>query len=527
MSVFYQSKILQTPTEEMQDGGSVKPRKMFRGGMGGFELPENLQELIGYAPSQNRIENVVEEETAPATFNASTPVTVDENLLNFTPAQMARMNEDLAIRPEQGIYGNFPTTEGAAEFLYGFGDPTYDTTPTNFGDAYALWQQSKPEPPRRPGGMGAASKSYQAKRKQYEQDFAAWEASEPDFDTFSTTEETTTETAPTEEVTVQTIQEMIEEGSLTPEYIQELINAEGLTRDDVYNILETGFSFSEEQMAQLFDQGVLTRDEIASLVDEAVAAMETGEETGEALTEEEVAEIAASSGMTEDQINELISQQIGGQDMSQFVTQPQLQEQISGLEGLFQNYLTPEQLQGYLDEQGAGYDQTIQELQGKLGTLEQQYQDVTSQYEADAVQNQIDQTKDDLNTYFASAAPTGPRTGSTSQFKSGSSFLPGGSPMANLIGMQREGQGQDPFSTYLKTFTPSYSDYDAPFTAEEYGKRNQPLIGTQYSNPFTGGASYKGADGGQISSNGIMDLTNFDTNVQPFQNAFRPNKPRT
>ena len=99
--------------------------------------------------------------------------------------------------------------------------------------------------------------------------------------------------------------------------------------------------------------------------------------------------------------------------------------------------------------------------------------------------------------------------------------------MANLIGMQREGQGQDPFSTYLKTFTPSYSDYNAPFTAEEYGKRNQPLIGTQYSNPFTGGASYTGANGGQVSSNGIMDLTDFNTNVQPFQNAFRPNKPRT
>jgi uncharacterized protein YdeI (YjbR/CyaY-like superfamily) len=472
--------------EEMQDGGSVKPRKMFRGGMGGFELPENLQELIGYAP-QNLTGNVIEDaEPAPqrsdpeyqfGPFQGKKGMDAFKADLTLTPAQLARQREDLALRPgdadRYGLspYSGLPTTEGAAEFLYGFGDPYYDTT--------------------------------------------------------GTTEETTTETVPTEEVTVQTIQEMIEEGNLTPEYIQELINAESLTRDDVYNILQTGFSFSEEQMAQLFDQGILTRDEIASLVDEAVAAMETGEETGEALTEEEVAEIAASSGMTEDQINELISQQIGGQDMSQFVTQPQLQEQISGLEGLFQNYLTPEQLQGYLDEQGAGYDQTIQELQGKLGTLEQQYQDVTSQYEADAVQNQIDQTKDDLNTYFASAAPTGPRTGSTSQFKSGSSFLPGGSPMANLIGMQREGQGQDPFSTYLKTFTPSYSDYNAPFTAEEYGSRNQPLIGTQYSNPFTGGASYRGADGGQISSNGIMDLTNFDTNVQPFQNAFRPNKPRT
>ena len=99
--------------------------------------------------------------------------------------------------------------------------------------------------------------------------------------------------------------------------------------------------------------------------------------------------------------------------------------------------------------------------------------------------------------------------------------------MANLIQSQREGQEQDPFSTYLKTFTPSYSDYNAPFTAEEYASRNQPLLGTQYSNPFTGGSSYTGANGGQVSSNGIMDLTNFDTNVQPFQNAFRPNKPRT
>ena len=458
--------------EEMQDGGKIKPRKMFAGGMGGFELPENLRGLIGYAP-ENLTGNVIEDSAA----EESSVAPVNQNPLNFTPAQLARQQEDLAIVPEQGIYGSapytgLPTTEGAAEWLYGYDDPYID----------------------------------------------------PGQNPTTDTQTETTETAPVEEVTVQTIQEMIEEGSLTPEYIQELINAESLTRDDVYSILETGFSFNEEQMAQLFDQGVLTRDEIATLVDEAVAASGDGEEE---LTEEEIAEIAASSGMTEEQINELISQQIGGQDMSQFVTQPQLQEQISGLEGLFQNYLTPDQLQGYLDEQSTGYDQTIQELTSKLGSLEQQYQDVQSQYEADAVQNQIDQTKDDLNTYFASSTPTGPRTGSTSQFSSGSSFLPGGSPMASLIGMQREGQGQDPFSTYLKTFTPSYSDYDAPFTAEEYGKRNQPLIGTQYSNPFTGGASYTGANGGQVSSNGIMDLTNFDTNIQPFQNAFRPNKPRT
>jgi len=455
-------------TEEMQDGGSVKPRKMFRGGMGGFELPENLQELIGYAPDKKI---TTEQPQTAAEVRATIPPKPKRSdpEYQFGASQgkkgMDAFKRDLYNWQEQ--YGMFPTTEGAAEWLQGDQDP------------YVNVNDPREELP-------------------------------PVADV--------EDLGPT-----QTIQERIEEGSLTAEEIQAMVDSEGLTRDDVLNIVNTGFQFSEEQMAQLFSQGVLTREEIAALVNEAVAAVETGE----TVAEEDVAEIAAASGMTEEQINELISQQMSGQDMSQFVTQPQLQEQISGLEGLFQNYLTPEQLQGYLDEQGAGYDQTIQELQGKLGTLEQQYQDVTSQYEADAVQNQIDQTKDDLNTYFASAAPTGPRTGSTSQFSSGASFLPGGSPMANLIQSQREGQEQDPFSTYLKTFTPSYSDYNAPFTAEEYGNRNQPLLGTQYSNPFTGGSSYTGANGGQVSSNGIMDLTNFDTNVQPFQNAFRPNKPRT
>ena len=473
IQVFQSPSILEM-AEEMQYGGKVKPRKMFAGGMGGYELPENLQKLIGVSP-ENLTGNVIEDEAeetvsaSPISVDASTPVTVDENLLNFTPAQIARMGEDLAIPYIEGM----PTTEGAAEWLYGFNDPYID----------------------------------------------------PGQNPTTQTQTETTETAPTEEVIEQTVEELIAEGTLTAEQIQELIDGGGLTKENVLSMLEGGFQFSEEQYAQLFEQGLLTRDEIATLVDEAIAASQEEGETE--LSEEEIAEIAASSGMTEEQINELISQQIGGQDMTQFVTQPQLQEQISGLEGLFQNYLTPDQLQGYLDEQGTGFDQTIQELQNKLGTLEQQYQDVTSQYEADAVENQIAQTKDELGNYFARSAPTGPRTGSTSQFSSGSSFLPGGSPMANLIGQQREGQGQDPFSTYLKTFTPSYSDYDAPFTAEEYGKRNQPLIGTQYSNPFTGGASYTGANGGQVSSNGIMDLTDFNTNVQPFQNAFRPNKPRT
>ena len=321
----------------------------------------------------------------------------------------------------------------------------------------------------------------------------------------------------------QTLQEMIAAGTLTAEEIQRRIDAGDITKEDVLAIIESGFSFSEDQFAQLFAAGVLTQDEIAALIEGAIA-------DSDADVEEQIADAVAATGtgLTEEQVNQLITQGLEGFDTSQFATQ----EQLQGLENLFQNYLTPEQLESYLGQQqfvtsdqlasATDYDATIKELTDKLGQLETKYQDVQSQYEADAVNQQIQDTKEDLDTFFRGSVPTGPRTGSTSQFSSGASFLPGGSPMANLIGGQRQGLGQDAFSTYLKTFTPSYGDYQAPFTAEEYGQRSSPLLGTQYSNPFTGG-SYN--QGGQVS-NGIMDLTNFDTNVAPFQNAFRPNVPR-
>jgi len=339
----------------------------------------------------------------------------------------------------------------------------------------------------------------------------------------------------------QTIAEMIAAGTLTAEEIQRRIDAGDITKEDVLAIIEGGFSFSEDQFAQLFAAGVLTQDEIAALIEGAIADAELG--AGDTLTEEEVEQIAAGTGLTEEQVQQLISEQLGqfdpNVDLSQYATQDMLsqyatQEQLQGLENLFQNYLTPEQLESYIGQQQFvtpdqlaeatknDYDQTIKALSDKLGDLETKYQDVQSQYEADAVNQQIQQTKDDLNTFFAGAVPSGPRTGSTSQFSAGASFLPGSSPMANLIAGQREGLGQDAFSTYLKTFTPSYGEYESPVDPEEYGKASNPLIGTQYSNPFTGG-DY--SQGGQVS-NGIMDLTNFDTNVAPFQNAFRPNVPR-
>ncbi len=348
-------------------------------------------------------------------------------------------------------------------------------------------------------------------------------------------------------VTEQSLAERLAAGTLTPEEIQQRIDAGDITKQDVLDLIQGGFSFNEGQFAQLFNAGILTRDEIADLIDQAVSEIDTGGE--DSITAEQVQEIAEAAGLTEDQVLELIGTQLEGYspdlDLSQYATQEQLgdfatQEQLQGLESMFQNYLTPEQLQSYLPQEGQyitpeqlaeatdnDYDEVIKGLTDQLGDLETKYQDVQSQYEADAVQSQIDQTKDDLNNFFRGAVPSGPRTGSTSQFSSGASFLPGGSPMANLIGGQRQGLGQDPFSTYLKTFTPSYTPYDAPVTPEEYGQASTPLISTQYTNPFTGGSSYSGGynQGGQVS-NGIMDLTNFDTNVQPFQNAFRPNVPR-
>ena len=83
--------------------------------------------------------------------------------------------------------------------------------------------------------------------------------------------------------------------------------------------------------------------------------------------------------------------------------------------------------------------------------------------------------------------------------------------MANLIGGQRQDLKLDPFTSYLKTFTPSYSAYNEPFSPEEYNQRNLPFMDGMYNNPFTGGMSYKPQAGrnlgGQVS-NGIMDLTN-------------------
>ena len=444
------------------------------------------------------------EETEPAQMNRGGDVELAEYFRNNP--QIAQMMGNVNTSTASA-----PVSTQAARSLSNNDDSTvgYTSTaqPTNFGDAYAIWLQSKPEfTMRRPRKM--VSKTYLAAKKQHEKDLAAWAASEPDFDTFTPPQqqqEEPTDPGPSPQDS-DDFDERFRTGQLTGAEIQRLIEDGTLSEEQVQTLIGN-YQLSEDQLAQLFSQGLLTEDQIREII---------GQEVDEATDAEGIA-----ASLTEEQINELVQQGLAGLDMSTYATQ----EDIQGLEALFQNYLTPEQLEAYLPEDSST---TIDALTKRIADLESQYGNVTSQYEADAVNQQISDAKQEVQNYYAASAPTGPRTGSPSQFDSGTSFLPGGSPMANLIASQREGQGEDAFTSYLKTFTPSYSEFNEPFSPEEYNERNQPFMGGVYNNPFTGGMSYnpdKRNMGGQVS-NGIMDLTNFDTNVQPFQNAFRPNVPR-
>ena len=372
---------------------------------------------------------------------------------------------------------------------------------------------------------------------------------------------------------------------VTSEEVDDLINSNRLSREDVQRLIGE-HTFTEEQYASLFSQGLLTREEIENLIagsqqliqeeqislsnrlDELLELGLTRDEAIAQLSEEfnlSIEDILEQLAALESQVESEVEGEVEGeldqetinQLLQDYTTQAQLQdalagyatqEQLAGLESAFQNRLTQEDLEAYLANTDQGYltqedldaysesqdygiseedlsdSAVIQELADRLDNLTEQYADVTSQYEADAVNQQIEDTKQELSDYMSSTSPTGPRTGSTSVFDSGASFLPGGSPMANLIQGQREGMGQDPFSTYLKTFTPTYAEYEEPYTPEEYGEIAGSTVDMNYPNPFTGGVAQR-AEGGR-TSNGIMDMLNYNTNVAPFQNAFRPNRTR-
>ena len=66
----------------------------------------------------------------------------------------------------------------------------------SFESDYIDWMESKPTQPRRPRGMGAASKKYQKANREYKENLKQWEASKPSRAMYSTAPVTTAPTEP-------------------------------------------------------------------------------------------------------------------------------------------------------------------------------------------------------------------------------------------------------------------------------------------------------------------------------------------
>ena len=416
-------------------------------------------------------------------------------------------------------------------------------------------------------------------------------------------------------LTAEDVQRLIDDGLLDDEHIQSLIAQEMLSEDQIARLIQdqvitqeqvdqwiadaTGDFLTPEQIDEMIASGTLTPEEIQNLLDTQV------------LSEEQILELVRTEQLSEDQVVALVEagtitqediDQILGTTLDDYATLAELEERLAGYltpeqlaefgyltqeEMLAQGYLTPEQLAeyGYLtqEEFQAGlpnmedYDQVIGDLQTQLGSLEDKYANAQTQYEADAAQEQIEQTRGELDSYFQAAQPSGPRTGSTSEFEA----VEGSSPMSNLIGQQRQSAGQDPYTSYLQSFTPTYSDWEQPMSMDDLSSMRGPGPQFDYPNPFfsqapdyttfdpwsgctdsgaAGGGEIGGAgqgtpiggvgsynQGGAVNqpqqstmlngnslvdqrpnqnNQGIMGALNFQTNVAPFQNAFRPNVKR-
>ena len=397
---------------------------------------------------------------------------------------MEAFKRDLYNWQEQ--YGMFPTTEGAAEWLQGDQDPYYETT------------------------EGSTSTQTQ-------------------------TETQTEDTGPTtRELILQAEQWFLDNNVGLPYSRQDYASDE-----DYLNALTGFIDTYQAPVAEVnTDDTVVTDTGTTDTTTTTGGTTETTTTGGTRLDQLSAEQLREMGYLTQEEIEAM-----------GYMTPEQMAEQGYMSRAEFDEYLaqqspglTADQVQNIIDQQD--YDTTFNELTTRLDDLNQKYADSQSQYDADAAKAQIDQTKSDLQSFFSSAQPSGPRTGATSQFSKQPSFISGSAnPMANLIKSQREGTGQDPYDYYYSSFTPSYSDFDEPMSAEEYGQRSGP-VAFDYPNPFTQGAASGGSvsnfqqpqqpsflkHGGGIEQpsvdQGIGAALNFQTNVDPFQSAFRPNVKR-
>jgi hypothetical protein len=380
----------------------------------------------------------------------------------------------------------------------------------------------------------------------------------------------------------------------TDEQLQRLI-AQGTFSDDTIRDLIDDGTISEGIIEALVADGTLSDDEADSLLfdrpgldDELTDDELTDDElTDDELTDDELTDDEFTDDefidyeLTDDELNALIAE---GAILSEYITLEELEERLGEpltleeLEAYGYADDAPPDEEVYLDDdappdddapaEGMSYD----ELVTRLEELEEQLANSETQYEADATRNQRDQTREELDEYFAAAQPSGPRTGTTSEFQ----VRGGANPISSLIAFQQDPGVLNP-EPYIPTYTPSYSDWEAPMSIDRMGEYRGPGPMFDYSDvdplwyvppeeefyeeeeefyegeedefyeeaagPDTGAYN----QGGQVmqpqqstmfnqnsildqrpgqTNQGILGALNFQTNVAPFQNAFRPNVTR-
>ena len=109
------------------------------------------------------------------------------------PSRGTRRPDDVYNRGQAPVEMPMPPAPIATEVL--MPDTQQQTGGVSFESDYIDWMESKPTKPRRPKGMGAASKSYQKANREYKENLKQWEASKPSRAMYITAPATT---APTE-----------------------------------------------------------------------------------------------------------------------------------------------------------------------------------------------------------------------------------------------------------------------------------------------------------------------------------------
>jgi bacterioferritin-associated ferredoxin len=350
-------------------------------------------------------------------------------------------------------------------------------------------------------------------------------------------------------LTDEHIQELIATGQFTEDQITTWINeasAEFQTYDEIMELIRN-YALSSTEIQSLLDQGLLTDDHIRALIQ------------SEQLTPDEIRALVASGRLDPDTIREIVAEMTGGMasgDLADYVTLLGLEERLGG-------YSTPESVGTQISEAFGGVDiaalqAQYEAMQEHLNTLQEQYDNAQTQYEADAAEQQIQQTEQELDTFFENASAPRVTSGSTSRFGP-EDQSPMGSLAASQQGIWAPFVGNEPVTFQnmaygQSTMDPYFRDYSQPIAPGTWG--STPVGSTsnlEYPSPFflpqpTSDQVIEEGEGGyqggivstpqasallngkmgvdQTPQTGIMNPLAFQTNVAPFQNAFRPNRPR-